>query len=441
MARIVVIGGGFGAMASAARLAKLGHQITLLERNASTGGAMSRIDQDGFTWDAGPTSTGMPAVLRDLFRKSGRPLAAELGDDLEPLPVLREHRFADGSSVALAPGRAAQLREWETRGPGLGQAWATWVASFAEDWEVIRRRYAEVPWDRAPRRTPEARELLSRLDSRTMLHRRLRTSLPDEAQRLVAAYPFIVEGHDPRQVPAWCGLQAYLEQRFGVWRMPGGMWLLSDALRRRLETRKVEVITGCDVRDIEVRDGRAVAVRSTHGAHPADAVVCAVDPRRLPTLAGHVARTAAVTPPTITHLGVEGELPELAHETVLHGDPLLVLRTGGRPPPGTSGQQAWTLLSRGLGDHDPMDALAARGLDLRDRVVSRIDRTPGDLLNEWGGSPFGVQWQGRRTVRRRLGPDTPVRGVYAAGAHATPGSGLPFVGLSAALVAQRIGPA
>jgi UDP-galactopyranose mutase len=31
--------------------------------------------------------------------------------------------------------------------------------------------------------------------------------------------------------------------------------------------------------------------------------------------------------------------------------------------------------------------------------------------------------------------------VYAAGAHATPGGGLPFVGLSASLVAQAIGPA
>ena len=33
-------------------------------------------------------------------------------------------------------------------------------------------------------------------------------------------------------------------------------------------------------------------------------------------------------------------------------------------------------------------------------------------------------WQGRGTVRQRLGPTTPVPGVYAAGAHATPGGGL-----------------
>ena len=32
MSRVVVVGGGFGGLASAARLAKLGHEVTLLER-------------------------------------------------------------------------------------------------------------------------------------------------------------------------------------------------------------------------------------------------------------------------------------------------------------------------------------------------------------------------------------------------------------------------
>jgi UDP-galactopyranose mutase len=73
--------------------------------------------------------------------------------------------------------------------------------------------------------------------------------------------------------------------------------------------------------------------------------------------------------------------------------------------------------------------------------VTRVDLSPRELVDRWGGSPLGVRWQGRGTVRQRLGPGTPVEGVYAAGAHATPGSGLPYVGLSAALVAQVVGPA
>ena len=50
-------------------------------------------------------------------------------------------------------------------------------------------------------------------------------------------------------------------------------------------------------------------------------------------------------------------------------------------------------------------------------------------------------WRGPRTAHERLGPRTPIAGVLAAGAHATTGSGLPFVGLSAALVAEVIGKA
>ena len=64
-----------------------------------------------------------------------------------------------------------------------------------------------------------------------------------------------------------------------------------------------------------------------------------------------------------------------------------------------------------------------------------------ELVEAWSGSPEGVLWQGRATIRARLGPGTPIAGVYAAGAHATPGAGLPFVGLSASLVAQAVGPA
>ena len=70
-----------------------------------------------------------------------------------------------------------------------------------------------------------------------------------------------------------------------------------------------------------------------------------------------------------------------------------------------------------------------------------MQRQYADLVERWGGSPLGVQWQGRGTVRRRLGPRTPVDGLYAAGSHTAPGAGLPYVGLSASLVAQVVGPA
>src|SRR4249919_974898 len=142
MARVVVIGGGFGGLASALRLAKLGHDVTLVEER-ELGGALVPVTADGFTWDV-VAHTLLPAVVRDLFRKTGRPLEKEL--DLVPLDCLREHWFADGSSLVLTTGRAAQVSAFDTLSPGLGGAWADHVAAYADDWEVLRRGYIEVPW-------------------------------------------------------------------------------------------------------------------------------------------------------------------------------------------------------------------------------------------------------------------------------------------------------
>jgi UDP-galactopyranose mutase len=428
MARVVVIGGGFGGLASALRLAKLGHDVTLVEER-ELGGVLVSVTADAFAWDT-VTHTLLPGVVRDLFRKTGRPLDKEL--ELTQLDCLREHWFEDGTSLVLCAGRGAQLEAFEGLAAGLGDRWVAHVDAYADDWEVIRRQYAEVPWDR----DHVSRELAARLDSRESLRKRLR-GLPDGRMRLVAAHPFTAEGHDLRDVPAWTGLTAYLEQRFGAWAFTGGAAALLGALVRRLETRKVEVVQARG-RDVVVRGGRAVGVATTAGELAADVVVCAVDPRRLPALATSVRRTTPAVPAALTYLGLAGEVRDLPHELVVHGDPTVVLRTQGRAP---EGHHAWTVQTRGQHDEEPVAFLARHGLLTRDQVVTRLDLSPREVVERWGGSPLGVQWQGRGTVHRRLGPRTPIPGVYAAGAHATPGPGLPYTGLSASLVAQVVGAA
>ena len=418
-------------MAAAARLAKLGHEVTVLERAEHLGGALTTVQDGDFAWDAGPTTTLLPAVVRDLFRKSGRPLEREL--DLQPLDVVREHRFADGSSVRLPGGsRAAQVAAFDSLGAGLGRQWVDHVASYGEPWELLRKEWYERPFD--PDVAP--RELVALLDRRESLHKRLRRSLGDDRLRLVAGHRLVMDGHDLRRAPVLAGVDVYLEQRFGSWTVPGGLAALGVAMADRLALRGVTVLAGTPATDLVVRDGRVAAVRTAGGEVDADQVVVAIDPRRLPALAPYVRRTMPAFPPVVCHVGLEGEVPDLPHEVVLHGDPLLVVRTGGRAPDGAA---AWTVLARGLVAEDVLTALARHGLDVRGQVVARVDRTPRDLVEAWGGSPHGVQWQGPRTARARLGPRTPIAGVLAAGAHATTGSGLPFAGLSAALVAEMVG--
>lgn len=435
MARVVVVGGGLGGTASAARLAKLGHDVTLVEARDRLGGAVGFLERDGYRWDTGPTSTALPAVLRDLFRKSGRPLEREL--ELVPVQPMREHRFEDGTVLALPSGsRSAQLEAVDAAlGAGAGRAWVDHVHGFADAWDVLRRSYLERPWS-PEHASAEAKQLL---ESRATLHKHVRrTFKKDERLRRVALTHALLDGQDPRNIPAWMGLLDYVEQNFGTWTIPGGMGRLAEAMAKRLAERKVQVLPGTAVRDVVVRAGRAVAVATAEGEVDADVVVVAVDPRRIPALAEHVRRTMPALPPVVCHLGLTGDVPDLPHEVVLHGEQTVVIRPGERTE---DGRTAWTLLGRGRLAEDIVTALARRKIDVRDHVEVRVDLSPRDQVVAWGGSPYGVQWQGRRTVAHQLHTQTPVPGVYCAGVHAGVWSGVPFAALTAANVAELVGKA
>ena len=192
---------------------------------------------------------------------------------------------------------------------------------------------------------------------------------------------------------------------------------------------------GTTASDLRLERGRPVAVETDRGPVDADVVVCAISPRGLPTLAPHVARTMPAIPPVVCHLGLAGQVPALPHEVVLHGDPTLVVRTNGTAPEGRS---AWTVLARGRLSEDVVLALSRLGIDVRDRVQVRIDRSPRTQVEELAGSAYGVLWEGRATIDRKL-VSTPYDGVFAVGAHVAAGAALPFVGLSAAVVADQIG--
>ena len=57
---IVVIGSGFGGLAAAVRLQARGHEVTVIEKREKLGGRAYMYEQDGFTFDGGPTVITAP---------------------------------------------------------------------------------------------------------------------------------------------------------------------------------------------------------------------------------------------------------------------------------------------------------------------------------------------------------------------------------------------
>lgn len=88
--------------------------------------------------------------------------------------------------------------------------------------------------------------------------------------------------------------------------------------------------------------------------------------------------------------------------------------------------------------------MAARGLDVRDRIAWREVRTPADLerrTRSVGGSLHGPSSNTTRSTYLRPANRSPVPGLFLVGGSTHPGGGVPQVGLSAAIVAGLIGDA
>ena len=485
MARIVVIGAGMGGMASAARLRVKGHDVTLVEAAPGHGGRVGALHHEGFTFDTGPSVFTLPAVYRDLFLKTGT--ALEDSVELVELEPGFEHRF--GTTSLTLPGAGVgrcAVAVGEALGARSEDEWRALMAHAAEVWSHLRRGVLEVPVA-GPRdltelaRDRSARRALAPWQSLRQLGRR---HLSDPRARQLLDHYALGAGSDPRRTPGTQVLAPYIEATFGLWHIGGGVHRLADALRARLDERRVTVRMGTRATRIMVTGGKVSAVEvtpseATSGRHseprellPADVVVATAHAGQVygallgpqtPRLAARRLRASRPGLSTFSlHLAVRGRTPDLRHHTVWHGeDPDLQVRTlfARHPQPPSDptihacvpddpaqcppGHEAWTLQvsvpRHGQGRPGPgtfdwsasgvatnyadllLDRLAQRGTDLRERVLWRAIRTPADIEHDTT-APGGSSYG--------VVPTTP-RAVLGRASNASPLPGLFLVGDSA----------
>ena len=500
VARVVVVGAGLGGLAAAARLAALGHDVTVLEQGPAVGGKLGWYARDGHAFDTGPSLVTLPQVHRDLFAATGAPLEESV--ELVRLDPAVAYRFADGTRLAV-PGTADAVPGAldAALGPGAGAQWAGLMTRAAQMWAVTDQPFLRSPLAGAAtlaRLARSGRDVATVAPWRTL--RGLgRSHLRDPRLRVLLDRYATYSGSDPRRAPAVLATVPYAEQASGSWYVRGGLHRLAQAVADRAAERGARFRTGTAVEAVLVEGGRTAGVRLAGGeVVRADVVVSGADAAALyrdllPPLpeARPVRRALARSTPSLSGfvllLALRGRTPGLAHHTVLFpGDydaefdaVFGVGRHRGAPRPADDptvyvsapddpatrpddDSESWFVLvnaprhepaagvdwdAPGLADRyadEVLQVMARRGLDVRDRVRWRVVRTPADLERETGsvgGSIYGTSSNGARAAFLRPGNRGPVPGLFLVGGSAHPGGGLPLVTLSAEIVAGLIGPA
>ncbi|MBO0607813.1 phytoene desaturase family protein [Myceligenerans salitolerans] len=496
--RVVVIGGGFSGLATAALLAREGAHVSLFEAREALGGRAGSWERDGFRFDTGPSWYLMPEVFDHFFRMLGTTADDELDlVRLDPSYRVYFEGTAEPFDLPASGAREALLG----LDPASGRRLSAYLDSAAITYRLATRHFLYSTFtslrpflDReVVRGLPRLLRLLAEpLDRFAARH------TGDDRVRRILGYPAVFLGTSPGAAPSMYHLMSHLDVTQGVFYPRGGLTAVVDATAGLARRAGAELLTDHRVERIVVDGGRATGVEVSHAGRTrevaADVVVSTADlhvtEHRLLD-ARHRSRSARWwrrrdpgPGAVLALLGVRGELPRLAHHSLLFAEDwdagfdaifggrrevpnpasLYVCRPSATDDVAPAGHENLFVLvpvpadtSIGSGGVDGGgdtrverivdDAIAQIGAwtgtpDLADRVVVRRTIGPADFEREFGafrGGALGPAHTLRQSALfRGSNASARVSGLLYAGATTIPGIGLPMCLISAELVLKRL---
>ena len=472
-----VIGAGFGGIALAIRLQSAGIATTLFERRDKPGGRAYVYEDQGFTFDAGPTVITDPSALEELFALSGRRLA----DYVTLLPVSPFYALSweNGFHFNYTNDQADLDRQIAAKSPadvaGYRKFLAYSEAVFAEGYLKL----GTVPFLHFRDMMRVAPQLM-RLEAWRSVYSIVARFIADEELRQAFSFHSLLVGGNPFATSSIYALIHALERRWGVWFPKGGTGALVRGMIRLFEDLGGTVRSEAAVDRILTANGRATGVAFADGtsqrfdrvASNADVVhtygsLLRDDPRG-PAQAAKLKRKRHSMSLFVIYFGLKRHRPEIAHHTVIFGpryrglvdaifnketladdfslylhnpcvtDPSLAPPGAGAfyvlapvPHLGTAPDVDWTI--EGPKYRDRIFAyLETRGLPgLRDDLVSSRIFTPLDFhteLNAHVGSAFSIEPILTQSAWfRPHNRDDVIPNLYIVGAGTHPGAGVPGV--------------
>ena len=482
--KVIVIGSGFGGLTAAIRLQAKGYDVEIVEKRDKPGGRAYVYEQDGFTFDGGPTIITAPWLIHELFE-----LAGKRTEDYLTMVKLNPYynvRFEDGTVFHYNGEHDDVVREIRKFNPddvkGYERFFGKTHAIFKAGFDLIDQPFTHL--SDMMRVLPELVRLRANDSVATLVNRHIK----DYRLRQVFSFHPLLIGGNPFRTTSIYALIHKLEQEWGVWFAMGGTGALVKALVKLFKDLGGTIRYNSEVAEILVNaDGAASGVRlADDTVMPAGAVVCNGDisqaylsliPSRYRKVNTdrHITKMDHSMSLFVIYFGTTRKYENLAHHEILMGprykelvediftrkvlaeDFSLYLHrpTATDPSLAPEGCDSWYVLSPvpHLGADVDWTEMAPRYRnaiiqyleerympDLRKHVVAESYIDPlhfRHTLNSHMGSAFGVEPTLLQSAwLRPHNKSEDVKGLYFAGAGTHPGAGLPGVMSSGKIVAR-----
>jgi phytoene desaturase len=483
---IGIIGAGLGGLSAAIRLAKVGFQVSLFEKNSSLGGKMNQIQHDGFRFDTGPSLLTMPFVVDELFDFAGIDRNGCL--EFERIDPICRYFYPDGTRFQAKSDLVSMLEEFEEIFPEEKISYERFLNYTEKIFETTAEVFLFTPMH-------EIRKLINfktllllfksyRIDPFRTVNDAVENFFKD--QRLVQIFNRYAtyNGSNPYQAPATLNIITYVENVLGAYYIKGGMYRLIQELEKIAKQLGVHIYPETPVEKILVKDKQVSGIHINNELISFDYIVCNSDVvetfNHLIECEPRIQSQLQKLEPSLSGLvflwSIRGTYEDLAHHNILFtndyekeftqifnelkppDDPTVYISITQKSDPNhapvdhenwfvlinmpyLTNDENWPEITHKIRAAIFMK-LRSHGIDIENKILSEKIITPQDFYDKYQsnrGSIYGLSSNSRNTAfTRPANRNRRLKGLYFASGSVHPGGGVPLALLSGKMVSDLI---
>ena len=318
--RVAVIGAGLGGLSAAISLAQEGYHVVVYEKNGKVGGKLNILQDQGYSFDLGPSILTLPHFFEPLFERSGH----KMSDYLTIVPVRPHWRnfFEDGTTIDLDPDPETMAREAQKAGehPEAVQAFLGYAARL---YDVVNEGYFQKGLDSfADFRRHYGLTEFTKFDLLHNMHQGVSSRLKSRYLRDIFDFFIKYVGSSAYDAPAFMNCLPTIQFRYDLWYVKGGMYKLAHALEQLAQELGIEIHVNSEVAEIRTEKQRATSIVLGDGQHiKADIIVSNMEVipayrellREDDRFLRKLRRFEPACSGLVLDLGLDVEYPQLAH--------------------------------------------------------------------------------------------------------------------------------
>ena len=261
--KAIVVGSGFGGIASSLRLKALGYDVTLLEKLEQLGGRARVFKKKGYTFDAGPTVITAPFLFDELFNLFSK--KRENYVKFKRLDPMYNFYFNQNKkSFNYFDKVEDSLKEIAKFDPKDVEGYKNLLKMSERIYKVGFDKLSFTPFHNfffMIRQIPSLIKLKSYLTVFQLVSKYIKN---EQIKQALSIQPLLLGGN-PLETTSIYNLIHYLERKWGVHYAMGGTGAIIRAFEKLMNEEKIKINKNTDVKEIIFKNNKAIGVKAQNG--------------------------------------------------------------------------------------------------------------------------------------------------------------------------------